>query len=123
VTETRDGAGPSDTAGVEGWLTLPTLADLLGVGVTGARQLLRDRQVLAVRRDGVLVVPAELVDGGRVVKGLSGVLTLLSDAGYTDEEALSWLFRPDGTLPGRPVDALRENRGTEVRRRAQALGF
>jgi Rv2175c C-terminal domain of unknown function len=115
VTETRDGAGPSDTAGVEGWLTLPTLADLLGVGVTGARQLLRDRQVLAVRRDGVLVVPAELVDGGRVVKGLSGVLT--------DEEALSWLFRPDGTLPGRPVDALRENRGTEVRRRAQALGF
>ena len=31
------------------------------------------------------------------------------------------LHRKD--LPGSPIDALRANRGTEVRRRAQALGF
>jgi hypothetical protein len=36
---------------------------------------------------------------------------------------LSWLFSADDTLPGTPVQALRANRGTEVRRRAQALGF
>jgi hypothetical protein len=38
-------------------------------------------------------------------------------------ESVVWLYTPDDTLPGRPVDALVENRGTEVRRRAQALGF
>ena len=42
---------------------------------------------------------------------------------YSDEEALSWLYTPDDSLPGTPVQALAENRGTEVKRRAQALGF
>jgi hypothetical protein len=60
---------------------------------------------------------------GRVVKGLPGTLTVLSDAGYSDEESLRWLHTPDDSLPGTPIAALRENRGTEVKRRAQALGF
>ena len=29
----------------------------------------------------------------------------------------------DDELPGSPIEALRANRGTEVKRRAQALGF
>jgi len=33
-----------------------------------------------------------------------------------------WLFTDD-ELPGSPITALVENRGTEVRRRAQALAF
>ena len=40
-----------------------------------------------------------------------------------DEEALRWLYTPDDTLPGTPAEALRGNRATEVKRRAQALGF
>jgi hypothetical protein len=51
------------------------------------------------------------------------VLTLLRDAGYSDEEALRWLTTPDETLPGTPLQALHENRATEIKRRAQALGF
>jgi len=58
-----------------------------------------------------------------LVKGLPGTLTLLADVGYSDEEALVWLFTEDPTLPGRPVEALRANRGREVRRRAQASAF
>ena len=104
-------------------MTLPAVAETLGLDVVRVRQLLRDRQLVAVRRDGVLVVPADLIHDGHVVKGLAGVLTLLADARYTDDEQVRWLLEPDDTLPGRPVDALRENRGTEVRRRAQALGF
>jgi hypothetical protein len=50
-------------------------------------------------------------------------LTLLSDGGFTDEESVRWLFTPDESLPGSPVEALAANRGTEVKRRAQALGF
>jgi hypothetical protein len=110
---------------VSGWLTLPELAERLGTDVSRTRQLLRDRQVLAVRRgeNNALMVPADFAADGRVLKGLPGTLTLLRDARYSDEEALRWLFTPDDTLPGSPVQALVENRGTEVKRRAQALGF
>ncbi len=108
---------------VTDWLTLPDVAGSLGLDVVKVRQLLRDRQLVALRRDGVLVVPALLLQDGRVVKGLPGLLTLLADARYSDEQAVRWMFAVDDSLPGRPVDALRENRGTEVRRRAQALGF
>jgi hypothetical protein len=110
---------------VSGWLTLPELAERLGTDVSRARQLLRERQVLAVRRgeNGALMVPADFAADGKVLKGLPGTLTLLHDARYSDEEALRWLFTPDDSLPGSPVQALAENRGTEVKRRAQALGF
>jgi hypothetical protein len=58
-----------------------------------------------------------------VRKHLPGVLTLLHDAGYNDEEALRWLYTADESLPGTPVQALAGDRATEVKRRAQALGF
>jgi excisionase family DNA binding protein len=109
---------------VGAWLTLPEAAELLGVGVNRVRQLITDRQLLAVRRgeSNALMVPADFVQDGRVLKGLSGVLTLLKDARYEDDEALRWLYTDDD-IPGSPVQALVENRGTEVKRRAQALGF
>ncbi len=105
------------------WLTLPDVADRLGMPITRVRQMVRDRKLLAVRFEGVLRVPAEFIQDGAVLKGLSGLLTVLSDAGFSDEESLDWLFREDPTLPGTPVRALAENRGREVKRRAQALAF
>ena len=110
---------------VDTWLTLPEVAERLGIDVSRARQLVRDRQVLAARRgdNNVLMVPERFVQNGQVLKGLPGTLTLLADARYGDDEALRWLFTPDDSLPGSPVDALAQNRGTEVKRRAQALGF
>jgi hypothetical protein len=109
---------------VTAWLTLPEAADLLGVGANRIRQLVSDRQLIAVRRgeNNALMVPADFVQDGKVLKGLPGVLTLLKDARYADDEALRWLYTDDD-LPGSPVQALVENRGTEVKRRAQALGF
>jgi excisionase family DNA binding protein len=126
VTEPRSAADQAHAdafeALVPAWLTVPEAADLLGVGVNRVRQLVTDRQLLAVRRDGVLMVPADFVQDGKVLKGLPGVLTLLADARYGDDEALRWLYTDDD-IPGSPVQALVENRGTEVKRRAQALGF
>jgi excisionase family DNA binding protein len=126
VTDPRSAADQAHAdafeALVPAWLTVPEAADLLGVGVNRVRQLVTDRQLLAVRRDGVLMVPADFVQDGRVLKGLPGVLTLLADARYGDDEALRWLYTDDD-IPGSPVQALVENRGTEVKRRAQALGF
>lgn len=85
--------------------------------------MIRDGALLAVRHEGALRVPAELVAGNTVRKHLPGVLTLLRDAGYTDEEALRWLYSPDDTLPGIPAVALDSAGAVEVKRRAQALGF
>nr|WP_241839948.1 Rv2175c family DNA-binding protein [Frankia sp. CcI49] len=99
------------------------MADALDVPVTRVRQMVRDRTLLAKRFDGVLKVPALFIQDGAVLKGLPGLLTVLFDARYSDDEALDWLFREDPSLPGTPVSAMVENRGKEVRRRAQALGF
>jgi len=115
---------PTDNL-VPSWLPLPDVADRLGIDVNRVRQLVRERQLIAVRRSerNVLEVPEAFIEEGRVLKGLPGTLTLLSDNGFADDEALRWLFTEDSSLPGCPVTALREHRGTEVKRRAQALGF
>jgi hypothetical protein len=110
---------------VTGWLSLREVADRLRVSPNKVRQLVRENQLTALRHSDAREpqVPAEMLDDDVVVKGLAGTLTLLADAGYDEEEAVRWLFTADESLPGRPIDALRENRGTEVRRRAQALAF
>ena len=110
---------------VDGWLTVPEVAERLGIDVVRARQLLRERKLAAIRRgdNHALHVPAAFVRDGKVLKGLSGTLTLLADNGYAEGEAIRWLFTPDDSLRGSPVEALAGNRGTEVKRRAQALGF
>jgi hypothetical protein len=105
------------------WINLPDLAEKLELPVTRVHQLIRDRSLLAVRRDGVLRVPVELIATPTVRKHLPGVLTLLHDAGYNDEEALRWLYTEDDSLPGTPAVALSGVGATEVKRRAQALGF
>ena len=67
-------------------------------------------------------IPADFIQDGLVVKGLPGLLTMLHDGRYDDRECIAWLFTDDD-LPGRPIDALRENRGSEAKRRAQAMAL
>lgn len=114
---------------VGSWLTLDETAAALGVDVRRVRRLLRDRQLVAVRRAprpgaGVeACVPSLLLAEGQPLPELPGTVTVLADAGYSDEETLRWLFTADPTLPGSPVEAMRSGRKTEIRRRAQALAF
>ena len=106
------------------WLSLPEVAKRLDLPIGRVKQLLRDHKLIAVTRPGGdRAVPAAFVQGGQIVKGLSGTLTVLYDCGFEDEEALRWLFTADETLPGTPIEALYAHRGTEVNRRAQALAF
>ena len=107
------------------WLDWSQASELLNVSVSKVRQLIREHglaAVVPVPGQGQKV-PAELIMDGEIVKGVPGVLTVLHDGNYDDREALTWLFTPDDSLPGRPIDALRENRGAEVKRRAQAMAF
>ncbi len=105
---------------VDKWLSQEDVAKRLGVPTSKVRQLARDHHLLMLANGRV---PALFLDDDGLVRGLPGTLTLLADAGYDDAEAMRWLFTADDSLPGRPIDALRANRGREVRRRAQALGF
>jgi hypothetical protein len=78
---------------------------------------------MAVPGSGSSRIPADFLKDGAVLKHLPGLLTLLRDGGFREEEAFDWLFRADDSLPGTPVEALRSNRHTEVSRRAQALAL
>lgn len=110
---------------VDDWLTLEQAALELETTPSRVKQKVRERELMALRTTAVPKqrIPALLLKDGAPLDGLRGTLVLLGDARFTDEEAAVWLFTADETLPGRPVDALREGRGREVRRRAQALGF
>jgi hypothetical protein len=115
---------PPTDAIVGDWLTIPEVADRLALPVSRVKQMLRDRKLLAVQRPGGgLAVPAAFLEGGQVIHGLGGTLTLLFDCGFSERDALNWLFTSDESLPGTPVRALAEHRRTEVNRRAQALAF
>jgi Rv2175c C-terminal domain of unknown function len=115
---------PPTDAIVGDWMSVPDVASRLGLPVSRVKQMMRDRKLLAVQRpSGELAVPAAFLDKGEVLHGLGGTLTLLFDCGFTEREALNWLFTADESLPGTPVQALAEHRRTEVNRRAQALAF
>lgn len=109
---------------VDDWLTLPDVAERLDVIVTRVHKLIRERYLIDIRRDrNVRYVPAEFLTEQGVLKSLRGTIMVLEDSGFDDVEILRWLFTPDETLPGRPIDALHQGRKSEIRRRAQALGW
>ncbi len=109
---------------VEEWLEWSEVADQLGVSVGKVRTMIREHQLAAAvpwERAGQRV-PALFIQDGEPVKGLPGLVTMMHDNGYDDREIIAWVFL-DADLPGRPIDALRENRGSEVKRRAQSMAF
>ena len=104
--------------------TIPEAAEILGVPVTRVHQYLRDGHLVGMRdADGVRCIPSPCLQDGAIVKSLPSVITQLRDARYADDEIIEWLFREDDSLPGSPIDALRANRGSEVKRRAQVAGY
>jgi hypothetical protein len=116
---------PKIDALIPAWLYLPDIAERWGVEVTKVRTMVTEGGLIAVRRgeNNALQVPAAFVGDDGPVKGVIGTLTVLKDSGFTKEEALEWLFTDDPSLPGTPAQALNENRGTEVKRRAQAMAL
>lgn len=105
-------------------MTLPDAAEAAGLGLLEIEQLVKDGALIVVRSpQGRRAIPAAFVVEGGPVKHLPAVITLLRDGGYDDDAIVRWLHVEDPTLPGAPIRALRENRGTEVKRRAQAAAF
>jgi excisionase family DNA binding protein len=104
-------------------LTQAEVAQVLGVSSNRIRQFIREGRLMAVPGSGNSRIPADFLKDGEILKHLPGLLTVLRDGGFSDQEAFDWLFRDDESLPGTPVEALRDDRHTEVTRRAQALAL
>jgi hypothetical protein len=119
---------------------LPTVAELLRIPVTRVHQQLREGLLVAVRRNGIPVVPQVFLGAAgsgraQVLKSLPGLLGVLRDGGYRDTEILRWLFTADPSLTvtrdgareavpnARPIDALNSHQAREVLRRAQAMAY
>ncbi|WP_062464510.1 Rv2175c family DNA-binding protein [Demequina soli] len=109
------------------WLTVPDFADRLGTTASRVREMLREGELLAVRRGErqTLQIPAGVIVDGEagpeVLATLRGTLTLLRDAGMDDAEMAAWLMADEPELGMSPLDALREGRRAHVRRIAQTL--
>lgn len=108
---------------VSAWITVPEAAELLNVPLGRVHRLIEDNEIFAVRIDGVKRIPAELIVDGEPLASVKGTLGVLMDSGYSLDEAIEWLYTPDESLPGTPMQALVEGRKTEIRRRAQSLAF
>jgi len=111
----------TDSISEQQWLTIPDLVNLLGLSQSRVRQLIDYKQLLAVRRDGTLQVPALFIRDAAPLSELRGTLIVLSDDGFTDEQAMEWLLEVYDSLGVEPIVALRAGRKAEVRRVAQAL--
>lgn len=110
---------------VPDWIDYAEAARLMGVTTSRVRTMLKEHILAAaVPAPGAgQQIPALLIGAdGVIVKGLPGLFTVLHDGGYDDRECIAFLYT-DLDLPGRPIDALRENRGSEVKRRAQAMAL
>ena len=105
-------------------LSMQQGADKLGLPITRAYDLLQDRKFIVWDSpEGKRVPLAFFNDKGSIAKHITGVITVLTDGGYDDEEILRHLFTADDSLPGRPIDALHGHLAREVIRRAQASAF
>lgn len=115
MTSTRNGA-PTQ------WLTVAEAAEKLQLKPSAVVRETRGGWLVGVRRNKELQIPAELVTTDeRVAKHLGGILTVLRDHGFDDDELIEWLYSHDETLDAVPIELLYTDRAREVKRRAQAL--
>lgn len=113
----------SDSSNERQWLTIPEVAEQLGLSKGKVSRLVEERLLLARRIDGEPRIPADFIHQGEPLHGLRGTLTLLFDGGLADDEVLDWMLTQDETLGQAPVDALRSGRRTSVRHSVQMLGL
>jgi hypothetical protein len=107
------------------WLTIGDLAVRLEQRPSRIRDMIRERRLVVVEVGDPPKpsVPTEFIRDGELIKGLSGALTVLADAGYSPEQAVAWLLTENELLPGRPVDFMAAGRHTAVKRLALTLAF
>lgn len=106
---------------VKNWITLDQAADALNVPKGRVNRLLEEYSLVAVKKDGQLMIPADLIVDGEPLAPLRGTIIMLLDSGYSIEESISWLFTHSDVLGQTPLQSLLEGKKAPVRRLAQML--
>ncbi len=127
VREHKGGEVARYACHVSEWLSVPECAEALGVPLSRVRELLRERHLIATRRgdNNALYLPAGQIvdgdDGPEVLATVRGTVTVLADAGLSDDVIVEWLTTTHDELAATPLDALRSGKRAPVRRLAQTV--
>lgn len=108
---------------VSKWINLTEASQLLGIPVGKVRRLIEEHTLVAVKRDGVQSIPAEIIIGGEPLHSLRGTILVLLDSGFSLESAINWLYTFEESLGNTPMQSLIAGRKSEVRRVAQSLAL
>lgn len=106
---------------VANWLTLDEAAAELKLPKGKLNRLIEENSLVAIRRNGQLLIPADTIVRGEPLAALRGTIVLLMDSGFSVEESVDWLYTPSEVLGSTPLQALIEGRKAPVRRLAQLL--
>lgn len=106
---------------VKQWLTIPDAAEILGIPAGKVRRLIEEHHLVAVKRDGIQVIPADVIVEGQPLPSLPGTIVVLLDAGLSYLEAVEWLYTFNDALPGTPMEFLLKGHKSPVRRIAMML--
>ena len=101
------------------WLTVPEVAEKLNIPTGKVHRLIQEHSLVAVKRSGVLMIPAEIVLETEPLPSLKGTVLVLLDSGFKLDEAIEWLYTPSDVLNQTPIASLLEGKKTPVRRLAQ----
>ena len=105
-------------------LPVAEVAQMLGVPVSRVHQMVRDGQLLSVRRDGAVWVPSDFFADGAAASRVCPGRSCCCATGATATRRSSGGSSPTTPrLPGSPIASLRAGRHREVKRRAQAMAF
>ena len=107
---------------VDSWLTIDEVASALGVSASKVRRLIEEHILFAVRVEKEPKVPAHLIQNGEPLSSIRGTMLLLIDMGFSETEAIEWLYTENDNLGTTPMAALLQGHKAPVRRAAQTLG-
>ena len=106
---------------VQNWMSLDQAAEALNVPKGRVNRLLEEYSMVAVKRDGQLMIPADVIVSGEPLAPLRGTIIMLLDSGYSIEESINWLFTHSDVLGQTPLQSLLEGKKAPVRRLAQMI--
>jgi hypothetical protein len=104
-------------------ISVPEAGELLGIAPGKVRRLIEEHALIAVKRDGVIQIPAEIIINGEALPSLKGTVLVLLDSGFSLGGAIDWLYTDNDALKSTPMASLISGRKTEVRRIAQSLAL
>ena len=108
---------------VSEWLSIPEVAERLGIVPGKVRRLIEEHALFVVVRDGIKCVPAHLIIDGEPLPSIPGTINVLIDAGFGLDQAIEWIYTKEESLGCAPIESLLAGRKSEVRRIAQSLAF